>query len=382
MLIGYQPANEHSPVDWVWEDSSKWVDVGEMDINAINVQGMVFEGPDQYSVEHRLDGTVVVHVWHSDPSSWPVGQRWARVVTLRPLAPDADPRYGGAINTGITQTIYAEEDIAPILRAAYQGNASIEVLDWSEFDPGLPPNPKPGIWLSDASYLAHQEKRTLRGWREWTEGLDPSEYEDGRLKDQRAQGRYSKPLGSRTYYHNGDDAVPSAVHNADYENALATSATGATDQTAAVGPNGSLTHLGSTAANEPGTGSWPTTGVYRWQVDIKSIGADLTCGLMTQGNKDGHFARVDSALASDLESFVQDQGAFSSPGLEMASITDPAWTSGSAGDRFEVLLASYRTTGHGTQNLTLELGETDDFADGPWPEAVAVSNAIFFGTNF
>jgi hypothetical protein len=60
----------------------------------------------------------------------------------------------------------------------------------------------------------------------------------------------------------------------------------------------------------------------------------------------------------------------------MASVTDPAWTAGANSDRLEVLLAAIRVTGHGSQNITHQVGEEDDFVDGPWPKN---PNAIMFG---
>jgi hypothetical protein len=134
---------------------------------------------------------------------------------------------------------------------------------------------------------------------------------------------------------------------------------------------------------EPDSAAWPTTGVYRYQIDATSVGADLTYGLLTQGNGNGFFARTPADGLSVTESFVQDQAAFSSSGLNIASVTDPAWTAGNATDRFAIVLASVRTAGHGNQTLTLQLGETDDFADGPWPSGVAQdADALFFGTMF
>lgn len=286
---------------------------------------------------------------------------------------------GGAINTNQTQVIYAEAGIAPVFQA-FSG-PGIVFRDWSDFDPNRV-NPLQGLWVSNTLHLAHQTSRTVRGWREWTEGLDPTEIVSGQLKPQRALGRYEVPKGTRTYYHNGDAATPTGAHNASYENALGLSPGGSTNQTTAVGGNGALIAAGSTPSGEPDSAAWPTTGVYRCQIDAISVGADLTFGLLTQGSSSGHFARVDSGLTADLQTFVQDQAAFSGSGLKLASITDPAWSSGNAADRFEVLIAAVRNTGHGNQDITIQLGEVDDFVDGPWPAAAAPSNnTIFFGIN-
>lgn len=380
MRVCYQPT-QANPSDWAECDSVDWDGLASFDVMALCVQGVVFEGPDHYAVRDLGNGEVEVAVWHDDPTDWPPGTRWAKVIRFRPLAPDSRPEYGGAINTHQSTVFYAEDEALFLL--AYANNPRVDVLPWSDFDPRQP-NPMPGKWVSDASYAAHQRRRATAGWRSWTEGLDPSELDaSGLLKGQRGQGRYLVPKGTQTFYHNTADLVTGA-HNAGNENELGNSPGGSgSESDTAVGTNGKLAFAASTLANFPRSSAWPTTGVYRYQIDATAVGADLTYGLLNQGTPTGHFARMDSGLTADQETFAQDQGAFSGTGLNIASVTDPSWTSGAVSDRFEVLLASVRTSGHGNQTLTLQLGETDDFADGPWAEiAAAVDNAPFFGTNF
>jgi hypothetical protein len=377
----YQPTQQ-KPGDWLQVDAGAWASTGSFKLHALCIQGVVIDGADRYSVETVSPGVVRAICWYDDPDDWPAGMRWAREITFRHLSPSTDPRFGGAINTHQTQVIYAEAGIAAILRPAYAG-PGIAFRDWADFDPSVRINPLDGVWVSDAHHAAHRAVRSVRGWREWSEGLDPAELDSGRLRPQRALGRYEMPKGTRTYYHNGDNATPTGIHSVDFENELGLTAGGSTDQAVAVGGNGILVAAGSTPSGEPNNAAWPTTGVYRCQIDVAGIGADLTCGLLTQGSADGHFARVNSGLTSELQTFVQDQSAFSGSGLKLASVTNPSWSAGDAADRFEVLLAAVRATGHGNQGITVQLGEVDDFCDGPWPAAALPSdNSIFFGCNF
>lgn len=378
MRVLYQPAQENNPKNWEECDSTEWESVGSFSLNSICVQGLVFEGPDHYSVEHISADEIHVIGWHDDPDDWPVGQRWARDVTIRCLCPDASKN--GAINTNQTHVIYAESGIRPIFEAAYSGNSKIEIRDWSEFDPNRV-NPLDGIWLPDASYHSHQRTRQVRGWREWTDGLDPSELgPDGRLKSQRSQGRYVVPKGTRTYYHNTAD-LTNNVHGSTNQNELGLTPGGVGTETGTANQNGQDLWTATTFVGEPDSSSWPTTGVYRYQIDVNSAGVDLSFGLLDQGGGGvGHFARHDNAL-NEQEVFPQDQTAFTGTGLHLATVTNPAWTSGSSTDRFAFTIAAFRAAGHGNQDLVLQLGETDDFADGPWPSAED-ANPPFFGANF
>ena len=78
----------------------------------------------------------------------------------------------------------------------------------------------------------------------------------------------------------------------------------------------------------------------------------------------GHFARVSSGLASELEIKNQVEPRFSGTGLKLATTGSVSWTAGAAGDRFECLVGGLDSFG-GT--FTLDLNTSDSFADGPWP---------------
>ncbi len=374
MRVLYQPTQD-SPEDWKSVDSRDWGSLPPMDCHGLNVQGLVFDGADHYAIRNLPSGGIKVFVWYDDPSDWPPGQRWARVVTIPLLGPDA--ALGGAINTGHRHVLYAEGGIKPILQAAYRDSPLVEVRDWADF--ALPQAKRfEGRWVSDAHHEAHCGVRTVCGWREWTEGLGPEHIENGLVKQQRVNVRFLPPKGTRTYYHN--PAAGPDIHTAVNPNSFGLSPSGATTESASVSQNGETCFSAVTPSGEPDSAAWPTSGLYRYQIDATAVGADLTYGLLNQGGSGiGHFGRVNSGATADLQTFAQDQSAFTSSGLNIASINNPGWSAGAAGDRFEIVVASVRTVGHGNQTLTLQLGETDDFADGPWP---AGGNAILVGTMF
>jgi len=381
MRILYQPT-QASPAGWKQVDSSGWAGLDPFTCHALCVQGVVIDGADHYAVEDVEPGVVRVVIWNDDLEDWPVGQRWAREIYFRHLASDPDPRLGGALNTNQTHVLYVEDGIKAALQAAYAGNSKVVIKEWSDFDPNRS-NPMEGQWVSDGQHAAHRALQTVHGWRTWTEGVDPVELDaQGHVKCQRAIGRFVVPKGTRTYYHNATDlSIP--AYSADHENALELSAAGATSEEVAVNQGGSLLWAAATPAGEPDSAAWPTTGMYRYQIDCIAVGADLTFGLLTQTGYTGGFARINAALDTELQLIVQSQSAFAGSGLHLATITDPAWSAGAASDRFAIKIAGTRSLGHGDQNLMLQLGEVDDYADGPWPEGgVVAENATFFGSNF
>ena len=157
----------------------------------------------------------------------------------------------------------------------------------------------------------------------------------------------------------------------------------AANEDATIAQGGELAWVAATPVGEPNSAAWPTTGTYRYQIDCIAAGVDLTFGLLTQATYTGGFVRINSALDTELQLFAQSQSAFSGSGLHLATVTDPAWSAGAASDRFAIKIAGVRVIGHGNQIMTLQLGEVDDYADGPWPEGgVVAENATFFGSNF
>jgi hypothetical protein len=378
MRVLWQPTTA-SPADWETIDSQDWGALASVDFHGLCVQGRTYDGADHYAVRNLPSGGIKVFLWYDDPDDWPPGQRWARVTTVPFLKPDA--ALGGAINTCDTDVVYAEAGIKSVLAAAYRGNPRVRVADWADF---TPPQAKTqhGIWTPDAQHEDLLAARRIAGWREWTEGLDPRELDDnGLVKDQRRLRRFIVPDGTRTYYHS-DQAGPDPV-GAEHPNSLTLNPTGAASESATINQNGQDAFSAVSPVNEPDTEPWPTIGDYRYQLDVTAVGADLTFGLLVQGNGTGQFARVSASGTVILSQFTQDQAAFSSSGLHLASVTDPAWPVGDVTFRFAVVVAGFRPIGHGNQLLTLQLGELDDFADGPWPaDVVEMGNAAMVGASF
>lgn len=143
---------------------------------AVDICGMVYEMFDKMTIVRGTGpqvGSIFVHRIGDDPDDWPPGQRWAMVDEIR--MPRPDPRFGGAVNTWIRQTIYAE--------AAHPYGGIVE--DWvvedgengivarrpfSEYS--YPNDSGPtrhifGVWLTDEKYAQHQQVRTLHNWRDW-----------------------------------------------------------------------------------------------------------------------------------------------------------------------------------------------------------------------
>lgn len=344
-----------SPGDWTEIESSDWAQVAAKSVpvggesidgaagwvHALNVQGVIFTGYDHLAVEDIADGCRVF-AWNDDPDDWPGDLARGAVWTFPELA--ADAALGGAINTRQQIVKYPGATI-PLPDAAL----------WRH-----------GIWTPDALHEAHEGARAPHGWREWGS--------DGPVPDQRALGRFIQPDGTRTYF-GRDIARPTGTHaTIDVGSELAYEMGPGTPGNVVSGILGGdsdgFLFVFTTPAGEPDSAAW-AAGNYRVQLDVFDVGADISFGLRTAGASVGHFGRVDSGLTSDLETHPQTAVLFMGPGLKLAETGSVSWTAGASGDRFEALVAGSRPVGHGNQSLTLELNETDDFADGPWPAPVS-----------
>jgi hypothetical protein len=378
---------QSTAADWQQLDSLDWaslpnkgppggmpfVDSSVGWINALNVQGAIVEGYDRISVVHGgPGGSIDVWAVNDDPAHWNPTTRYARRIRVYPL--EARAELGGAISTRFEQVIYTDD---PLFSAAPVESTTVE--PW--VNAVMPPvaNFRHGVMLSDPLFLAHQASRSRHGWREWTDGVDSALVRDGVVSSQRKAGRYVVPRGTRTYYLN-NILQATGAHAADFELEMEDAPATPVFISGNVGTNGKLFVAGSSPAGEPDNAAWPT-GDYRMQIDASVAGIDLTFGLLTQGTANGHFARVDTGLTTDLETKVQQEAAFAFPGLKLATTGSVSWAAGAESDRFECLVAAVRIAGHGNAPFEMEIGEFDDFADGPWPAAVATGNAILFGAN-
>jgi hypothetical protein len=383
MRVCYQPT-QAAPEDWKEIQASEWAGLSPFICHALCVQGCVFDGADHYSVETVSPGVIRVFVWYDDPEDWPVGQRWARVWEFRHLKASTDPLFGGAIRPEHKQTIYCERGIGKVLRAAYKDVPGVTFQGWSRFNPRRK-NPMHGQWVSDELHEEHRAKQSVQGWRSWTEGVDSSDLdEDGLIKDQRKLGRYDVPRGTRTYYAR-DTTRAQTFATTTYSYAYETATATAGNVTEGINQGGENAFSWCCPANEPDTTTWPTTGTYRFQLDVTTAGVDLTFGLLTQGaaGDAGGFHRVTADLTTSQVKVQQDQSAFSGSGLHLASITDDNFNGATPlqSDIFATVLSGVRTAGHGDQALTLQVNETDDYADGPW-DGPGEGGVIGFGANF
>jgi hypothetical protein len=326
-------------------------------INSLAVQGVEFSG-DHYHVEHVSEDEIVVTCWTTTDDTC------ARVWRFRTLKPD--PKFGGAINTDQGQTVYAVPGSLLWERAR---QTAATVLPWDQFVPPAS-DVRHCPAMPDALHDEHRARLTVHGWREWTEGVDQDHLDDsGKVAEQRARGLYPVPDGTKTYYAS-DTKLDTGIHIADEEMELSTSTGSAANLIPSIKKNAEeLTAVFTTPSNEPNSAAWPT-GAYRWQIDVTAAGADLTYGLLTIGSAAGHFARVNSGLTSELETKTQTDSAYSGTGLKLASTGSVSWTAGMASDRFECCLAAGNANTKNAQTLTIEVNESDDYADGPWTDAL------------
>lgn len=320
-------------------------------IAALNVQGVEFSDVEHFHVADIVDG-VRVTAWRDSV----VGQERAHVWDILTLA--ADPALGGAINTRQSRTIFAQ----PADQSQFSNSQNTIVKDWTAFSPPTTDVSSGGPPQTIAEKANHRSARSLRGWREWTEGLLPEEVVNGRLRDQRAQGRFSPPTGTITYFQR-DTNRASGAHVATHEDALElTTASTVSETSAVLSPTLTLEFIFSTPSNQPNDAAWPT-GDYRCQLDVSAAGIGVLYGLGSVSSG-GHFARVGSGLASDLETKL-DSIADLGTGLKLFNTGSVSWTAGAAGDRFECLVGAQDACDVGA-TFTLDLNTTDSFADGPW----------------
>lgn len=368
--------------DWSVIDSSQWGTLqfrgvpqgGEIIdgqggwVYALCVMGTVWSGYDHYAVEHFDDGSCKIYAWMSDLddiSGMPY-DFYARVSTYWPLTEDST--LGGAINTRGIQLVFCQEKVGKILQDI--GPVQNKVyLPWDEFSPPESGITAHGVWLPDSLSDEHYDKRSTHSWREWSEGVDASRLDrNGNVAIQRPLGFYSRAEGTKTFNLRGTNQA-SGVHataTSDFENVMDFGAASEAAESQNIGGGASLlTHLWSTESGEPDAAQFPT-GNYRCFLDNSTLGVDVTFGLRAAGSVNGHFARVNSGLTSDLETKDQTQALFGDPaGLKTATTGSVSWSSGDVGDRFECLVGATRAASHGNQPIEMAY-DGDGIVDGPW----------------
>lgn len=382
--------SRRTPRDWETIDSREWVHSpkkpcppprdlvdGPGWVHALNIQGVVFSG-DHYAIEHVSDTEIRVFCWRNDPNDYPEGEIHGHIWTFRTLA--RDPKNGGAWNSRITKGVYAQPEA--FARYKYFGWVPGETLfPWEDFTPPAEEVTRHGVKVAGQHHRRHKDKQSRHGWREWTEGVPASELVNGRIPVQRPLGRYNRPKGTETYYHNGTD-LANGVYKAENENELGTSAAGYANESVSISKNSQvLAFCATTPENEPGSGAWPT-GEYRYNIDCETCDPDVTYGLLTIGNKDGGFARVNGNLDSQLEIKTQTDNPYSAPGTNTASTGSVSWSTGNDTDRFVVVVAAGNAHNKDSESFALDLGESDDWADGPWTAPSGAPTGHFMGFNW
>jgi len=370
MKIHYQVASSDF-LDWNVVDSKDWTGLGCLFINAICVQGDIWQGYDVYGVKNLSNGALEV-VGCCDSKDWPPGTRWARVVKYVPLGPDPRPEYGGAINSYKITEIYADNFSA----FSYHKKDSLCCFKpWED----LYLNRyccKNGIWLSDKQFDDLDKKRSKRSWREWGEHLSVEELDkNGLVLDQSSLGRKVEPKGTQTFIMRTGTSFYYA-HTAQKVHSIL-KGFGTEDTTVASDITGDETlFIFCAKPGAPWVAHWPNNGVYRCQIDVSSATTDLAYGLKNFGSSPGHFGRTSKEHGTCLQAIQQAEASFTGSGLKLATITNPSWSLGSHFDQLEILIAGTRTTGHSKQSLTLRLNRPDDYIDGPWEPVPCVTQAM------
>lgn len=173
-----------NPRDWEAIDSADWPNLPKgplpkgddiitdepLWLHRTNIQGVTFTG-DHCAVIDITDG-VRFFSWNDDPEDYPDGEKYAEVWDFLTLAPDAKFNY--TYNTRQSRIIYAQADI----HRRWAKNGPIEntiFRPWSEFVAPPAEITNHCIWVSKQLNEQHEQIQSIRGWREWTEGI-PIEY--------------------------------------------------------------------------------------------------------------------------------------------------------------------------------------------------------------
>ncbi len=171
MRVLYQPAI--TPIgDWLEVDAADWGALLADPVNAVNIQGVIFEG-DHYAVEPITDG-LRLYCWNDDPGDFTPDQYHGAVWEFLLLAPD--DRFQGRFNTRQTCISYVAVAF-PRIEASENETLAL----WSDFVAPSADITREGIWLADDVYQDSVDIRSLHGWREWTEDVPIEKIVAGRV---------------------------------------------------------------------------------------------------------------------------------------------------------------------------------------------------------
>jgi hypothetical protein len=371
MKLFWQPV-ESDPKDFQQIDSSQWNNLPNVPLLALNGQGNIFDDADHYTVEHLIGVGMRVWSWWDDPTLYDPSEFRARVVTIRDLRPD--PLLGGAYNTHQDEVWYSTPDGSVAKRFHRDGPwSSVTLRDWSEF---VPPSTKilHGLYIPDAQWVASQQARTMHGWREWDEGVDPKfiHPETGLVHSMGVRG---PKQGTITKYLSNDSGSV-LEHVLDVERNVIDSTKTASSQSFVIVKTTAGTEDWGWGNFNPGTLTHPN-GLYKCQLDCTVNDGDFSYGVKTINSVTGHFCIVDPIATGHDDSWEQTEGTHTGTGVKTCSRTlNP--TDSSIAARFQAVMVVDHPSGHGGGNhtFTLELNEADDLIEGPWPSSTPANSEI------
>lgn len=353
----------------LFDDAPGWV-------SCLCVHGTRYRNFDHYAViplvsKNASEPIFKIVVWNDDLDDYAPEDFSAKEIIHWPIQPDE--KFGGALNTKAISKMYCAPGAMAKWDNIHHGRG-VENWTFHPYSEFIPPPEKfvrHGKWVPDEIYKKEQEVRNSPSWRNWGP--------DGYVPEQRIIGKF-KPLGGTRTYFQRDSALATGVHvGTDELEALLAAGAGETlSETTASGTD-ELSFIFNTPLDEPDQGTWPD-GLYRVQFDATQIDTDLTFGCLAVGGSNGHLARVNSALSSEVDSHLQTQSVFgASAGLKLATFDSSvtSWGGSTQSDRFEVLVAQASAAAHGNETLTLRFS-SDAFIDGVWaaPPAGAIDVSL------
>lgn len=148
MRIGVQ-WTKPVPEDWQWVDHSRWEQLGDGPVHALNVQGLVCEGFDNYLVEHVAGGRVAVTTWNDDLAGDGLPMRWTFHAARRDNTFQVCEVWGPHPMRGKQTTA------GPVVEHP--------LAEWS-----VPAGTvRRGVWVSDELHEQHRAFRRVADWQEW-----------------------------------------------------------------------------------------------------------------------------------------------------------------------------------------------------------------------
>ncbi len=394
-----------NPMDWVAIDHTDWPAYvqahkrplpvgGEIlgtlrgYLNCLGSMGLYGDG-DHYAIEPFGTNGCRMTLWYDHagdlvmPGYNPIGPGPRAIAwTFEPMRSIA--AKGGMWQPRLTRTVYGSEQYLTEVKRKECPNGipvgtcsgdKTQYIDYSLFPQPDPALTMHGIWMPKALHDDHQTIRSAQTWRSWTDGVPQELCPGGVLCSQRSIGKYVAADGTITWF------LLDAVEANTAHSELTKVGMNQTDPASAIGlvsggyssGDDFLEMVWTSPSGEPGVSTWPT-GDYRCQIDVASIGANITLGFETADTVSGHFARVDSGATADQTTNQSIEGLQGGVANHLFTTGSVSWGSPATSDRWECLLAATRSVGlHGNQTFTVDVDQADSFTDGPWTAPAAAA---------